>query len=206
MTDYIQDLDKTSPTEFDPVADGAREIRDLKIALRNTFPYANSALYVSNESLNILLNETIPNILDRLNDVDGEGDDSDPTPPDQRQPIVASCKYNGIEGDPDIPPLPYSHNVISVEIPAPTDDGSPPAGGPYGSCRVTFQKAIPEFDRHFACLVQPYATNNRHVIATITNQQDEYVEWTWLEWDGATWRLPQGRIGFSFMAVDYEQS
>ncbi len=206
MTDYVQDLDKTSPTEFDPVADGAREIRDLKIALRNTFPYANSALYVSNESLNILLNETIPNILDRLNDVDGEGDSTDPTPPSQRQPIVASCKYNARDpDDPNAPegtPLPYSHNVISVEIPAP----NAPVGGDFGSCRVTFQKAIPEFDMHFSVLVQPYATSNRHVIATITDQRDEYVEWTWLEWDGSTWKLPQQKIGFSFMAVDYEQS
>ena len=212
MTDYVQDLDKTKPTEFDPVADGAREIRDIKIALRNTFPYANSSLDVSNESLNILLNETIPSILDRLNDFDGEGGSTDPAPPSQSQAIVASCKYNTLEeSDPNAPegsPLPYSHNVISVEIPAPRADGQPPVGGDFGSCRVTFRKAIPEFDRHFSCLVQPYATTNQHVIATITDQRDEYVEWTWLVYDGTdnTWKLPSGKIGFSFMAVDYEQN
>lgn len=201
MSDYVQDLDKTSPTEFDPVADGAREIRDLKIALRNTFPYANSSLDVSNESINILLNETIPSILDRLNDFDGEGGgDVDPGPPDQpaAEVIVASCKYNGTD-------MPYSHNVMSVEIPSPAQGA---VGGDFGSCRVTFQKPIPEFDRHYTCLIQPYATTNQHVIATVTDQQDEYVEWTWLVYDGTdnTWKLPSGKIGFSFIAVDYEQN
>jgi hypothetical protein len=152
---------------------------------------------VSNESINILLNETIPSILDRLNDFDGEGGgDIDPGPPQEpaAEVIVASCKYNGTD-------MPYSHNVISVEIPAPIEGASG-----FGSCRVTFQRPVPEFDQHFAVLIQPYATNNRHVIATVTNQQPEYVEWTWLEWDGATWKEPAGKIGFSFMAVDIEQS
>ncbi len=72
MNKYIQDLDKTSPSEFDPVADGAREIRELKAALRNTFPYANSALDVSNESLNLLLSETIPNMLNRIAELEAK--------------------------------------------------------------------------------------------------------------------------------------
>lgn len=202
MTDYVQDLDKTSPTEFDPVADGAREIRDIKTALRNTFPYANSALDVSNESINILLNETIPYILDALNNAPG-GDGGGSTP--QKQIIVASCKYNALdaseEGAPEGSPLPYTNNVASVEIPAPGAAG-------FGSCRVNFYKPVPQFDRHYACLVQPYATTNQHVIATVTDQQDRFVEWTWLVYDGNdnTWKAPTGKIGFSFMAVDYEQS
>lgn len=69
---YINDLDKTKPTAFDPVADGADEIRELKVALRNTFPYANSALDVSNESLNLLLTETIPSIIQRLNEIEAK--------------------------------------------------------------------------------------------------------------------------------------
>lgn len=208
MTDYVQDLDKTSPTEFDPVADGAREIRELKIALRNTFPYANSSLDVSNESINILLNETIPNILDRLNDFDGEGGSGSPTPP-SKEIIVASCKYNARDpnedGAPPGTPLPYTHNVANVEIPSPAAGA---AGGEFGSCRVTFTKPINGFDRHYTCLIQPYATTNQHVIATVTDQQDTFVEWTWLVYDGTdnTWKLPGGKIGFSFMAVDYEQN
>lgn len=51
MSDFITDLDKAKPTEFDPVADGAAEIRSIKEALRSTFPYANTALTVSNESI-----------------------------------------------------------------------------------------------------------------------------------------------------------
>ena len=51
MSDFITDLDKSKPTEFDPVADGAGEIRSIKSALRDTFPNANTPLTVSNESI-----------------------------------------------------------------------------------------------------------------------------------------------------------
>lgn len=51
MTDFVTDLDKAKPTEFDPVADGAAEIRNIKTVLRDTFPNANTALTVSNESI-----------------------------------------------------------------------------------------------------------------------------------------------------------
>jgi hypothetical protein len=51
MSEFITDLDKSKPTEFDPVADGAAEIRSIKSALRDTFPYANTPLTVSNEAI-----------------------------------------------------------------------------------------------------------------------------------------------------------
>jgi hypothetical protein len=41
------------------VAEGAEEIRAIKEALKNTFPYANSALTVSNDAIEVLMNETI---------------------------------------------------------------------------------------------------------------------------------------------------
>lgn len=122
--------------------------------------------------------------------------------------IVASCKYNARDpnedGAPPGTPLPYTHNVANVDIPSPAAGAT---GGQFGSCRVTFTKPIEGFDRHYTCLIQPYATSNQHVIATVTNQQDDFVEWTWLVYDGAdnTWKLPTRKLGFSFMAVDYEQ-
>lgn len=51
MSYFVTDLDKSKPTEFDPVADGAGELRSIKEALRDTFPNANTPLTVSNESI-----------------------------------------------------------------------------------------------------------------------------------------------------------
>ena len=59
MATFINNLDPAKPTSVDPVADGAEEIRGIKQALRDTFPYATSPLTVSNEALNTLAKETI---------------------------------------------------------------------------------------------------------------------------------------------------
>ena len=59
MATFINNLDPAKPTSVDPVADGAEEIRAIKQALRDTFPYATSPLTVSNEALNTLAKETI---------------------------------------------------------------------------------------------------------------------------------------------------
>jgi len=201
---FVGSLDTSKPTRVDPVAEGADEIRNLKESVRKTFPLANTALKVSNDAINEAITETIPEIASRVNALDPSLPPIG-TPDDERgSPIVASCKYNARDSDdPDAPigsPLPYAHNVSQVDIPVPNQTG-------FGSCRVTFTKPIPNFDRHFSVLIQPYATTNQHVIATVTDQQNEYVEWTWLVYDMAsnTWKIPDRKIGFSFMAVDYEQ-
>lgn len=203
---FVGSLDTSKPTRVDPVSEGADEIRNLKESVRKTFPLANTALKVSNDAINEAITETIPEIASRVNALDP----SQPpigTPDDDRgSAIVASCKYNTLEpNEPNAPigsPLPYTHNVSRVDIPANEAD---PTG--FGSCRVTFTKPIPNFDRHFSVLIQPYATTNQHVIATVTDQQNEFVEWTWLVYDSPsnTWKVPDDKIGFSFMAVDYEQ-
>lgn len=186
---YVKDLDVTKPTDVDAVADGASEIREVKSALKTTFPQANTALTVSNEAINEAVKTKIPSLDTRLDALDGgvAGGGS---------AIAASLKYNSVE-------IKYGHNIAKVEIPAPGQGGSP-----YGSCRVTFANQIPEFDLHYAVLVQPYATaaNNTHVIATINDQRAEYVEWAWAIADGTgNWTAPNGPPAFSMIVVDFEQ-
>lgn len=48
---FVTDLDQGKPTRSDPVADGADEIKLIKGTLKKTFPYANSALTVSNDAI-----------------------------------------------------------------------------------------------------------------------------------------------------------
>lgn len=48
---YITSLDASVPQITDPVAGGAEEIRNLKEVVKNSFPYANSPLNVSNEAI-----------------------------------------------------------------------------------------------------------------------------------------------------------
>lgn len=62
MATFINNLDPTKPSSVDPVAEGAEEIRAIKQALRDSFPYATSPLTVSNEALNTLAKETVNEI------------------------------------------------------------------------------------------------------------------------------------------------
>ena len=183
---YVKDLDATKPTDVDAVADGAGEIRGVKDALKTTFPQANTALTVSNEAINEAVKTKIPSLDTRLDALDGgvEGGGS---------AIAASCKFNGLA-------IKYGHNIAKVEIPAPGQSD-------FGSCRVTFENQIPDFDLHYAVIVQPYGTPqvNNHVIATVNNQQADWVEWAWGYWNGSSWTTPPAAPGFSLIVVDYEQ-
>lgn len=62
MATFINNLDPTKPSSVDPVAEGAEEIRAIKQALKDSFPYATSPLTVSNEALNTLAKETVNEI------------------------------------------------------------------------------------------------------------------------------------------------
>jgi hypothetical protein len=101
--------------------------------------------------------------------------------------VFASVKYNGSS-------VMYSQNVSSVT----------PTGNGIGT-RVTFSQPTAGFDHHYVVLIQPYATNNRHVICTVTDQRDTYVEFTTLEFDGANWGSPIAPIGFSMVMIDMIQ-
>lgn len=48
---YVTTLDASRPQLTDPVAEGAEEIRTVKETIKNTFPYANSPLTVSNAAI-----------------------------------------------------------------------------------------------------------------------------------------------------------
>jgi hypothetical protein len=66
MANYVTNLDAATPTSVDPIAEGAEEIRLVKEALKNTFPLANSPLRVSNDAIEILINETIGDMAEEI--------------------------------------------------------------------------------------------------------------------------------------------
>jgi hypothetical protein len=59
---YINQLDASKPVATDPVSEGAEEIRNVKETLKDTFPYANSPLNVSNDAIQIALQEALPDM------------------------------------------------------------------------------------------------------------------------------------------------
>lgn len=79
----------------------------------------------------------------------------------------------------------------------------------WGQCRVYFENLIPEFDTHYAILVQPYATSsvNSHVIATVNWQDSLFVQWAWgyLVNQGEQFIKPPGPPAFSMLVVDAYQ-
>lgn len=113
---------------------------------------------------------------------------------------IAACKSNGqiIDVNEGLINISYEYNVASIHCPVP--DGRPKDN--YGSVRVTFKNLPADFDLDYIALIQPYATNARHCIATVTDQRSNYIEWTQLEWDGTQWVSPLKPIGFSFVMMD----
>ena len=107
---------------------------------------------------------------------------------------MAGCKYNGTD-------VKYSYNVSSVEN----------RGG--GIWRVNFTTPINEDQTitlpdgtvvnpgDFAAIVTPYATNGRMAIASITDQQEAFVDIAIRELDGNSWVIPAS-IGFAFLLID----
>lgn len=56
---FVTDLDQYKPTRSDPVAEGADAIREIKSALKKTFPYANSPLAISNDAIETAVKTTL---------------------------------------------------------------------------------------------------------------------------------------------------
>jgi hypothetical protein len=56
---FVTDLDQYKPTRSDPVAEGADAIREIKSALKKTFPYANSPLQISNDAIETAVKTTL---------------------------------------------------------------------------------------------------------------------------------------------------
>lgn len=111
-----------------------------------------------------------------------------------RSAVLASVKFNGTD-------FQYGYNVSSVE-----DVGS-------GAWRVNFENPINDDEGitlpdggvanpgDFAAVVTPYTTNNRMVIATITDQREAYVDIVFRELSGSDWQAPSTQ-GFAFVLID----
>ena len=106
---------------------------------------------------------------------------------------MAGCKYNGTD-------VKYSYNVSSVEN----------RGG--GIWRVNFTTPVQRSDDNaarqpvvnpgdFAGIVTPYAANGRMAIASITDQQEAFVDIAIRELDGNSWVIPAS-ISFAFLLIE----
>lgn len=104
----------------------------------------------------------------------------------ERTAFLTTCKFNGSS-------VTYGYNVSNVES----------LGG--GAYRVNFTEAInTDGDASagdFAAVVTPYTTNNRMVIATITDQREVYVDIVFRELNGGSWVAPSTQ-GFALMLID----
>ena len=116
--------------------------------------------------------------------------------------VVASLKWNGEEEK-------YGQNIGDVyNMQGSFDDGQDMTSG-WGMCRVYFENLIPEFDLHYAVLIQPYATPqvNSHVIATVNWQAANFVQWAcgYLVNGGEKFQKPPAPPAFSLLIVDAYQ-
>ena len=122
--------------------------------------------------------------------------------------VVASLKWN--VPDPNTgQEIRYGQNIASVHNMEGTfPDGQDMSAG-WGHCRVYFENLIPEFDLHYAILIQPYASSsvNSHVIATVNWQDAGFVQWAWgyLTDQGEKFVKPPGPPAFSMLVVDAYQ-
>lgn len=189
MSGYVQDLDSGKPSDNDAVSDGAREIRDVKAALKKTFPRANSALDVSNDSINTAIQTDIPELQDRIADL-VPSDDIGTT-----RGLFASVTHAGGSGE--VNPA-SANNVSSITWPQQAEN---PA---FRFCRVQFSNPIPGSDSQFPAdpangvldanvniQVTPFSNANNSltaagfVSATITNIDKDGCEIAFTQIDGS---------------------
>lgn len=179
MTDFVTDLDKAKPTEFDPVADGAAEIRNIKTVLRDTFPNANTALTVSNES--------IVEAVQKVNsgEINGGGDGT-------TKSLFAAVTYNGRNIHE------VGHNVVSVQW---LEQPENPA---VKFARVTFASGVPDLpqnpngtlDANLNIQVTAFSNADNSLglagvaVAAVTEITRDYVEIVFLQTDQTfTWQV-----------------
>lgn len=134
MSGYVQDLNVAKPSDNDAVADGAKEIRDVKSALKKTFPRANSALDVSNDSINTAIQTDIPALQDRVAEL-VPGDDIGTT-----RGLFASVTHAGGSGE--VNPA-SANNVSSITWPQQAQNAN------FRFARVQFGSPIPGSDGQF---------------------------------------------------------
>jgi hypothetical protein len=128
-----------------------------------------------------------------------------------RTRVVASLKWN-VPAD-GVSDIRYGQNIKSVHNME--ENFKDHEGQDYdlvsgwGQCRVYFENLIPDFDIHYAILIQPYATSsvNSHVIATVNWQDSTFVQWAWgyLTNKGEQFIRPPNPPAFSMLVVDAYQ-
>ena len=189
MSGYVQDLDSGKPNDNDAVSDGAREIREVKAALKKTFPRANSALDVSNDSINTAIQTDIPDLQNRVAQL-VPSDDIGTT-----RGLFASVTHAGGPGEVN---LAAANNVSSITWPQ-------QAGNPaFRFCRVQFGTPIPNSDNDFPAdpdngvldanvniQVTPFSNANNSlsaagfVSATVTNIDKDGCEIAFIQKDSS---------------------
>jgi hypothetical protein len=173
-------LDPSAPQGTESISEGDNHIRVIKNAVKKTFPQLDGEVtWKPSDFARVLTYVNDPPYI--------------PNPNPEPDAQAASCKWDGST-------LMYEHNVLKVTMAGPNEDN--PAG-----VRITFKNLISGFDSHYAIALQPFATSGRHIVTTITNQQSNFVEFTSIEYDGAsaTWNQPNGGVitnGFSFIMID----
>lgn len=178
---YISELEPNNPQGNESISEGDDHIRVTKYAVQQSFPNVSGPV------------DWTPADFVKVKDYV----DNPPEIPEIPETQAASVMWDGTQ-------MKYENNVSKVT------SAGPSLNDPNG-VRVTFKNLIQGFDEHYAVAIQMYATNGKHVIATVTNQQPNFVEFAVLEFDGPsqTWGQPAGgaiSCGFTFMMVDAEQA
>jgi anti-sigma regulatory factor (Ser/Thr protein kinase) len=58
------------------------------------------------------------------------------------------------------------------------------------------------FDHQFAIMLQPYATGNKNLVMTVTDQRSDYFDFSTVEFDGTDWSIPASQAGFGLVIFD----
>lgn len=187
MSGYVQNLDIEKPSDNDAVSEGAREIREIKEALKKTFPRANSALDVSNDSINTAIQTDIPQMQEQIAGLVPGGNVG------TTRELFASVTHAGGSGNVN---LASANNVVDISWPQQAEN---PA---FRFCRVQFGTPIPNSDNFFPAdpgngvldanvniQVTPFSNNTNSlgmagfVSATITNIDKDGCEIAFIQKD-----------------------
>ena len=185
---YINQLVKEAPLGNESISEGDNHLRAIKTAVFQSFPNIGAAVTATPADLN-----AVPQIQTDVSqiktDVSQIQTDLDAIK-DKPSGIFASCRHNGTT-------MLYENNISAI---------TPIANN--AGYTITFNQPAAGFDQYYAVLCQPYATNGKHVVTTVTSQTNNAVDITMLEFDfpTQTWQQPENAVGFSLVMVDMQQS
>ena len=129
------------------------------------------------------IKDTFPNVTEAINSTAAEIDEAVAGYATKKSGVFASCRYNGTS-------LMYEDNIGSVTEIEP------------GKTRVVFTAPTSGFDHQFAIMLQPYATGNKNLVMTVTDQRSDYFDFSTVEFDGTDWSIPASQAGFGLVIFD----